>query len=87
MELLEHVEAYLAQTRIPPSTFGRLAIGDPRFVEDLRSGRRPRRRTQERVWAYLTSSSPSRASASHSLYDGLPKSSGKPRAVVRGSYG
>lgn len=57
MELLEQVENYLACTRMPPSTFGRLVVGDPRFVEDLRSGRRPRRKTQERVWAYLTARS------------------------------
>ena len=53
MELLEQVEAYLARTRVPPSTFGRMALGDPRFVDDLRSGRRPRPKTQERVCAYL----------------------------------
>lgn len=53
MELLEQVESYLARTKVPPSTFGRLAVGDPRFVRDLRSGRRLRRRTQERVRAYL----------------------------------
>ena len=53
MELLEQVEAYLARTRVPPSTFGRMALGDPRFVDDLRSGRHPRRKTQEKVRAYL----------------------------------
>lgn len=53
MELLGQVEAYLARTRMPPSTFGRMALGDPRFVDDLRSGRRPRPKTQERVCAYL----------------------------------
>ena len=55
MELLEQVEAYLARTKVPPSTFGRMALGDPRFVDDLRSGRRPRPKTQERVCAYLIS--------------------------------
>ncbi len=55
MELLEQVESYLARTKVPPSTFGRLAVGDPRFVKDLRSGRRLRGRTQERVCAYLDS--------------------------------
>ncbi len=54
MELLEQVESYLAQTRLPPSTFGRMALGDPRFVEDLRAGRKLRRKTQERVRCYLT---------------------------------
>ncbi|MBA4174438.1 MAG: hypothetical protein C0511_17735, partial [Hyphomicrobium sp.] len=55
MELLEQIEAYLARTRTPPSKFGRMAVGDPRFVDDLRAGRRPRRKTQERVMRYLQS--------------------------------
>lgn len=54
MELLEQIETYLDRTRIPPSKFGRMAVGDPRFVEDLRSGRRPRDRTRRRVLAYLS---------------------------------
>jgi hypothetical protein len=54
MELLEQIEAYLAKTRTSPSTFGRLAVGDPRLVADLKSGRRPRRRTEERLRGYLT---------------------------------
>jgi hypothetical protein len=53
MELLEQIETYLVRTKTPPSKFGRMAVGDPRFVDDLRSGRRPRRRTQERVEIYL----------------------------------
>ncbi|QDK31665.1 hypothetical protein DM450_02445 [Sphingomonas sp. IC081] len=56
MELLEQIEAYLAQTRTPPSTFGRLAVGDPRFVKDLREGRRPRLTTQARVKALIAPS-------------------------------
>ena len=53
MELLEQVESYLARTKLPPSTFGRMALGDPRFVDDLRAGRKLRRKTQERVRCYL----------------------------------
>lgn len=53
MDLLEQVESYLARTETPPSTFGRMALGDPRFVRDLKSGRKPRRRTQERLRQYL----------------------------------
>lgn len=37
----------------PSTRFGRRAVGDPRFVLDLRLGRRPRRRTLERVETYL----------------------------------
>lgn len=53
MELLEQIESYLKTTGIPPSKFGRIAVGDPRFVGDLRMGRRPRRRTHERIRAFL----------------------------------
>lgn len=53
MELLEQIEEYLAQARTSPSTFGRRVVGDPRFVKDLRDGRRPRRKTEERVKRFL----------------------------------
>jgi len=53
MELLEQVESYLARTKVPPSRFGRLAVGDPRLVADLRSGRKLRPGTQERLEQYL----------------------------------
>nr|WP_084276792.1 hypothetical protein [Novosphingobium sp. B1] len=53
MELLDQIETYLAQHRMPPSKFGRLAVGDPRFVEDLRGGRLPRAKTCDRVRSYL----------------------------------
>jgi hypothetical protein len=53
MELLEQIEAYLAASQTSASTFGRRAVGDPRFVVDMRAGRVPRRRTQERVARYL----------------------------------
>lgn len=54
MELLEQVESYLARTMVPASTFGRMVVGDPRFVNDLRAGRKLRRKTQDRVRCYLT---------------------------------
>lgn len=53
MELLDQVESYLAITKMPPSTFGRTVVGDPRFVDDLREGRRPRLQTLQRVHAYM----------------------------------
>lgn len=53
MELLDQIEGYLARTGTKASMFGRLAVGDPRFVQDLREGRRPRRKTQERVRQFL----------------------------------
>jgi hypothetical protein len=68
MELLEQVESYLARTRVPPSTFGRMAVGDPRFVDDLRSGRRPRRQTLERVYTYLVSAGASKLDPERARY-------------------
>ena len=51
--LLREVEKYLRNRRIAPTRFGRDAVGDPRFVFDLRNGREPRPQTVERVRAYL----------------------------------
>ena len=53
MNLLREVEKFLRQSDVPPTRFGREAVGDPRFVFDLRNGRDPRPRTIARVRAYL----------------------------------
>jgi hypothetical protein len=36
-----------------PTRFGREAVGDPKFVLQLRDGREPRQRTVERVLRYM----------------------------------
>lgn len=51
--LLREVEKFLRQNETAPTRFGREAVGDPRFVFDLRNGRDPRPRTIARVRAYL----------------------------------
>jgi hypothetical protein len=53
VHLLNEVEKFLRQSDIPPTRFGRIAMGDPRFVFDLRRGRDPRPRTIARVIAFL----------------------------------
>ena len=53
MYLLREVEKFLRRSEIAPARFGRDAVGDPRFVFDLRNGRNPRPDTIERVRAYL----------------------------------
>lgn len=53
MQLLREVEKFLRLNDLPPTKFGREAMGDPRFVFDLRNGRDPRPRTVARVRAYL----------------------------------
>lgn len=53
VELLREVEKFLRVNDTPATKFGREAMGDPRFVFDLRNGRDPRPRTVARVRAYL----------------------------------
>ena len=51
--LLNEIEKHLRRTRMAPTRFGREALGDPKFVLQLRDGREPRRRTTERVLRYI----------------------------------
>lgn len=53
MELLDQIETYLERHRMPPSKFGRLAVGDPRLVGDLRGGRHLRVVTQRKIQQFL----------------------------------
>ena len=53
MHLLREVEKFLRRSDVKPTRFGREAVGDPRFVFDLRNGRDPRPQTIERVLSYL----------------------------------
>ncbi|MXO71768.1 hypothetical protein [Alteraurantiacibacter buctensis] len=51
--LLDWIENHLKERGISATRFGRLAVGDPRFVLDLRNGRSPRRKTIARLETYL----------------------------------
>lgn len=51
--LLLRIDRVLRSTRMPPTRFGRLAIGDPNLVRQLRRGRQLRPATAGRVLAYL----------------------------------
>jgi hypothetical protein len=51
--LLVRIEKHLKARRMPPTRFGREAVGDPCFVFDLRDGREPRSKTVARVLRYL----------------------------------
>lgn len=53
VHLLRDVEKYLKARDIAAARFGREAMGDPRFVFDLRNGREPRARTVRKIRAYL----------------------------------
>lgn len=47
--LLAEIDAFLDGARMTPTAFGRDALGDPKFVFDLRDGRDCRRSTAERA--------------------------------------
>ena len=48
-EFLDGIEKFLEKNHISPSTFGRLMLGDPSFVFELREGRSPSLETAERI--------------------------------------
>lgn len=52
-QFIEKIDAFLAETGMSPSLFGRLAVGDPNFVGDLHAGRMPSLRLVERVDEFI----------------------------------
>lgn len=55
MNLLWQIERHLKETGMAPTVFGRLAVRDPRLVHDLRRGRQPGRKMEQRVRAFMNS--------------------------------
>ena len=53
VNLLREIERFLNRSHTAPAKFGREALGDPRFVFDLRRGREPRPGTVKRVRDFL----------------------------------
>jgi hypothetical protein len=53
MSLLHAIEICLRVSKIPPSRFGRDCVRDPRLVHDLRRGRQPGRRVEQRVRTHI----------------------------------
>lgn len=51
--LLQRIEAFLKESAMPPSVFGRAAVRDPRLVSDLRGGREPGLRVICRVEHFM----------------------------------
>lgn len=49
----EEVEAHLTKTGLTATAFGIAALGDPRFVFELREGREPRFGTIDKVRAFI----------------------------------
>ena len=54
-KLLFDIEAFLRESGMSASFFGKAAVGDPNFVGDVRNGRRPHLDLIDRVEAYLRS--------------------------------
>ena len=53
MEILGEVERYLRVNDMPQTKFGRLAVGDPRLVGDMRNGLELRPMTLARVKTFI----------------------------------
>ena len=51
--LLTRIQAFLDETGMPPTLFGRRAVRDPRLVHDLRRGRQPGTRMECRVEHFM----------------------------------
>ena len=48
-----HVAVFLRRSRLTPSEFGARAVGDPKFLGDVRRGRSPRLATADRVLEFM----------------------------------
>lgn len=57
LELIAHIEAFLAIADMRPTTFGRLAAKDQNLIAQLKDGRELRRKTRERVLSFIGSHS------------------------------
>lgn len=52
-KLLADIDQYLAATGIKPSTFGRLAVHDPKLVGRLRAAREINTGTADKAYQYM----------------------------------
>lgn len=50
---LQKIEEFLAKSGMPPTIFGRQAVGDGNFLRELRNGRSPSLRVAERVESFI----------------------------------
>ncbi len=55
---LNDIDLYLDRNGLEPSAFGKLALGDPNFIFDLKKGRSPSTRTMEKVRAFMAMQAP-----------------------------
>lgn len=59
-EMLAKIEAFCAENEIPPTTFGRLAVGDGNLIPGLRRDRSMTLRTGQRIIDFMTGYRPSK---------------------------
>ena len=58
MGLMVEIERCLRHTGLPETKFGRLAVGDPRLVGDIRRGRLVGASVSRRVRAFIATQRP-----------------------------
>lgn len=51
--LIRKINVFLRRTQMPKTKFGRLAARDPRLVSDLRQGRVPGSKLEQRVEHFM----------------------------------
>lgn len=54
MSLLQKIERYLEESGVSRTRFGRIAVNDPRLVDDIRRGRDPRPETVARIESLIS---------------------------------
>lgn len=54
LPLVEEIDAFIGRTGMSPITFGRKALNDPHFVNQLRAGRRTWPTTEESVRNFMS---------------------------------
>jgi hypothetical protein len=53
MLIMRKIERFLRQYDMPPTNFGRLSVGDPRLIHDMRRGRQFRVSMIRRVETFM----------------------------------
>lgn len=56
--LAEDIEAFIVRHDLNPSRFGRMAMGDPKFVYELRKGRRMEPETMDELRTFMKAYQP-----------------------------
>lgn len=85
-DLLLDIERFLAETGIAPSTFGRQAVNDGKFVGRLRAGADVTVGTVDRVRAYMASEKAKLAAPDPASVPVAPEDTEVPAAVPDATF-